>query len=100
MHFGCQSDVWTARRSIGGCKYFRATDAGIFIGIGAKHGAIKGLSDKEFIGAKGTMSPTDVERKDDEIKLWSGWRDSLLCLRLTGEIKKNADRTREVINEI
>jgi hypothetical protein len=58
------------------------------------HAAIKGWSDKEFIGAKGTMTPTGVERKDNEIKLWAGWKsnfytgDSLFIFTVDGEKSK------------
>lgn len=37
------------------------------------HKAIKGWSDKEFIGAKGQIKPTKIEHKDNVISLWAGW---------------------------
>ena len=40
------------------------------------HAEIKKWSDKEFIGAKGTITPQRVETKDDEISLWAGWKSN------------------------
>lgn len=40
------------------------------------HSAIKGWSDKEFIGAKGTITPTKVEQKGNEISLRAGWKSN------------------------
>ncbi len=40
------------------------------------HRAIKQWSDKEFIGAKGTITPTRVEEKENEISLWAGWKSN------------------------
>lgn len=40
------------------------------------HEAIKGWSDKEFIGAKGKITPTKVEQKGNEISLWAGWKSN------------------------
>lgn len=40
------------------------------------HEAIKSWSDKEFIGAKGKMTPTKIEQKDDEYRLFADWKSS------------------------
>lgn len=40
------------------------------------HAAIKAWSDKEFIGAKGVMSPTKVETDGDKISVWAGWKSN------------------------
>lgn len=53
--------------------------------------AIKGWSDKEFIGARGTITPTRVEHKDNVVSLWAGWKssfysgDSLFIFTIDGE---------------
>ena len=55
------------------------------------HQAIRGWSDKEFIGAKGRMMPTSFEQKDNTITLLSGWKsnfysgDSKFVFILDGE---------------
>lgn len=40
------------------------------------HKEIKAWSDKEFIGAKGKMTPQRVETKGNVISLWAGWKSS------------------------
>lgn len=40
------------------------------------HGQIKKWSDKEFIGAKGTITPQRIETKGKEISLWAGWKSN------------------------
>lgn len=55
------------------------------------HKAIRGWSEKEFIGAKGRMTPTKVEQKDNVISLWAGWKsnfytgDSKFIFTIDGE---------------
>lgn len=38
------------------------------------HSEIKRWSDKEFIGAKGRMTPQRVETDGNTITLWAGWK--------------------------
>ncbi|MBX3288546.1 MAG: nuclear transport factor 2 family protein [Acidobacteria bacterium] len=40
------------------------------------HVEIKKWSDKEFIGAKGTITPQRVETNNGEISLWAGWKSN------------------------
>lgn len=55
------------------------------------HQAIKGWSDKEFIGAKGKMTPTKVEKNGEEYKVFADWKSnfysgaSLFIFTLDGE---------------
>ena len=55
------------------------------------HEAIRGWSDKEFIGAKGRMDVTNVEEAEDEVRITADWTSnhytgpSLFVLTLQGE---------------
>ena len=55
------------------------------------HTAIKGWSDKEFIGAKGKMTPTKLEKKGEEYRVFADWKSnfysgaSLFIFTLDGE---------------
>lgn len=40
------------------------------------HTAIKEWSDKEFIGAKGTITPQRWEVSGNEVTLWAGWKSN------------------------
>lgn len=40
------------------------------------HAAIKQWSDKEFIGAKGTITPRDVSATGNVVRLEAGWKSS------------------------
>ena len=40
------------------------------------HAAIRGWSDKEFIGAKGHLAVTRVSRAGDEVTVDAGWRSN------------------------
>ena len=69
-------------------------DKGVINDWGRKfvgHEAIKGWSDKEFIGAKGKMTPTKVDKKGDEYHVFADWKSnfyngaSLFIFTLDGE---------------
>lgn len=55
------------------------------------HQAIKDWSDKEFIGAKGKMTPTQVEKNGEEYRVFADWKSefysgaSLFIFTLDGE---------------
>lgn len=55
------------------------------------HEAIKGWSDKEFIGAKGKMTPTKVEKSGEEYRVFADWKSnfysgaSLFIFTLSGD---------------
>lgn len=40
------------------------------------HKAIREWSDKEFIGAKGKMTPTKVEKKGEEYRVYADWKSN------------------------
>lgn len=69
-------------------------DKGIINDWGRKfvgHEAIKGWSDKEFIGAKGKMTPTKLEKNGEEYRVFADWKSnfysgaSLFIFTLDGE---------------
>lgn len=58
------------------------------------HEAIKGWSNKEFIGAKGKMTPTKLEKSGEEYRVLANWKSnfysgaSLFIFTLDGETIK------------